>query len=434
MSHTNGNQHDNTDNNETSWDQASTIVSDSGSVLSALTSAQTHSRTSMSYLNTEGYTETGTDGRLSPAPSIYSLTESLRDQSFRHVHGRSLNAHSDVYSLPADEEEAERLYKQHRMFYHLARDDNYYGLSATVKEVLAPTPQRQRAVLDLGCGPGAWTIQCADDFPHAEVLGVDLAPTSAIAPPPNCRFEIDDLNLGLEHFFGDTFDLVHARLLNSGVKDYAGLVDQVSRCVRPGGLVMFTEVDFRCWSEDKRLLITPNFYTPLPSQGRPSLGLASNASSKSGGSSSSSASSSAKSQHLTRLTDWAVPTWLAMMSKCVRAKGGNIDSAALLKTWMREHPNYEEVETKDLWTPLGPWKPTILDEWSTHPNFAICGKMCQENFANLMKGARPLLYSFLSEQEVAELEGNAVRELMEANNPILIRVQCTSARKKRAKV
>ncbi|KAG9119123.1 hypothetical protein FRC07_006016 [Ceratobasidium sp. 392] len=417
------NQNGSTNGNEHTW-EASTIASEAASSLSVLTGAQTTA------INTEGYTETGTEGRLSPAPSIYSLTSSLRDQSFRHVHGRSLNAHSDVYSLPADEEEAQRLYKQHRMFYHLARDDNYYGLSQIVKEVLAPTQQRQRAVLDLGCGPGAWTIQCADDFPHAEVLGVDLAPTSAIAPPPNCRFEIDDLNLGLEHFFGDTFDLVHARLLNSGVKDYAGLVDQVSRCVRPGGLVMFAEVDFRCWSEDKRLLITPNFYTPLPSQGRPSLGLASGSSSKSG-TSSSSVASSGKGQHSTRLTDWAVPTWLAMMSKCVRAKGGNIDSAALLKTWMREHPNYEDVETKDLWTPLGPWKPTIIDDWAKHPNFAICGKMCQENFITLMKGARPLLYGWLSEEEVAELEGNAVREMMEAKNAIYIRVQVTSARKRR---
>ncbi|KAG9075621.1 hypothetical protein FRC06_009981, partial [Ceratobasidium sp. 370] len=181
---------------------------------------------------------------------------------------------------------------------------------------------------------------------------------------------------------------------------------------------MFAEVDFRTWSEDKRLLITPNFYTPLPAQGRPAVGLASGASSKSGGSSSA-ASTAGKGQPLTRLTDWAVPTWLAMMSKCVRAKGGNIDSAALLKTWLREHPSYEQVETKDLWTPLGPWKPTIRDEWTTHPNFAICGSMCQENLIALMRGARPLLYGFLSEQQVAELEGNAVRELLAATKPIM---------------
>ncbi|KAG8681730.1 hypothetical protein FRC08_015434 [Ceratobasidium sp. 394] len=143
------NQNNITGNNEATW-EASTVVSDATSCLSGLTGGQTQATTTDAYLNTEGYTETGTDGRLSPAPSLYSLTSSLRDQSFKHVHGRSLNAHSDVYSLPADEEEAQRLYKQHRMFYLLAGNDHYYGLSQAVREVLAPTEQRQRTVLDLG--------------------------------------------------------------------------------------------------------------------------------------------------------------------------------------------------------------------------------------------------------------------------------------------
>ncbi|KAG8742607.1 hypothetical protein FRC10_001205 [Ceratobasidium sp. 414] len=384
------NQNHVTDNNESSW-EASTVVSDAASCLSVLTGAQTHTPTTTNtYFNTEGYTETGTDGRLSPAPSLYSLTSSLRDQSFKHVHGRSLNAHSDVYSLPADEEEAQRLYKQHRMFYHLAGNDHYYGLSQTVREVLAPTEQRERAVLDLG------------------------------APPPNCRFEIDDLNLGLEHFFGDTFDLVHARLLNSGVKDYAGLVDQISRCVRPGGLVIFTEVDFRTWSEDKRLLITPNFYTPLPAQGRSSVGLVSGASSKPGGSSAS-ASMAGKGQPLTRLTDWAVPTWLATMTLAFE---NLVEGTSKLRAGRDQGSvdTFGALEADD----------TCLDEWTTHPNFSICGNMCQENLIALMRGSRPLLYSFLSEQEVAELEGNAVRELLAASNPMYVRVQVTSARKKRS--
>lgn len=54
-------------------------------------------------------TDTDTEGQISVAPSVYSLTSSLRGQSLRQVHGRNLNAHSDVYFLPADEEEAHRL-------------------------------------------------------------------------------------------------------------------------------------------------------------------------------------------------------------------------------------------------------------------------------------------------------------------------------------
>jgi hypothetical protein len=48
-----------------------------------------------------------------------------------------------------------------------------------------------------------------------------------------------------------------------------------------------------------------------------------------------------------------------------------------------------------------------------------------------MSGARPLLYGWFSEDEVAELEGNAAREVLEAKNQIYIRVQITSGRKRR---
>jgi hypothetical protein len=38
----------------------------------------------------------------------------------------------------------------------------------------------------------------AREFPHAQVLGVDLAPVPAEPEtlPDNCRFEVDDINLG----------------------------------------------------------------------------------------------------------------------------------------------------------------------------------------------------------------------------------------------
>lgn len=45
----------------------------------------------------------------SPAPSVYSLTESLIRQSFRNEFGRDVQNHSDIYHLPADNLEFERL-------------------------------------------------------------------------------------------------------------------------------------------------------------------------------------------------------------------------------------------------------------------------------------------------------------------------------------
>lgn len=45
----------------------------------------------------------------SPAPSVRTMTSSIRAAAYRHEYGRGLNNYSDVYRLPADEEELERL-------------------------------------------------------------------------------------------------------------------------------------------------------------------------------------------------------------------------------------------------------------------------------------------------------------------------------------
>jgi hypothetical protein len=53
----------------------------------------------------------------------------------------------------------------------------------------------------------------AREFPHAQVIGVDLAPVplEPVTLPDNCRFEVSDINLGLDHFAGQ-IDLCHLRL------------------------------------------------------------------------------------------------------------------------------------------------------------------------------------------------------------------------------
>lgn len=45
---------------------------------------------------------------LSPQPSLYSLTESLKEQATRVEYGRAVNTHSEVYKLAGDEEEFAR--------------------------------------------------------------------------------------------------------------------------------------------------------------------------------------------------------------------------------------------------------------------------------------------------------------------------------------
>lgn len=77
-----------------------TMSVDSASSRNASSSATSHDDDG----NGDASTRSG-----SPAPSMYSMTDSIRASSYRHEYGRSVNNHSDVYLLPADEEELQRL-------------------------------------------------------------------------------------------------------------------------------------------------------------------------------------------------------------------------------------------------------------------------------------------------------------------------------------
>jgi hypothetical protein len=51
----------------------------------------------------------GSQRSASPAPSVYSVTSSVRAAAYRELHGRALNNYSEVYRLPADDDELDRL-------------------------------------------------------------------------------------------------------------------------------------------------------------------------------------------------------------------------------------------------------------------------------------------------------------------------------------
>jgi SAM-dependent methyltransferase len=96
----------------------------------------------------------------------------------------------------------------------------------------------------------------AKEFPHCEVVGVDLTPVPLenMDLPANCRFEIDDVNLGLTHFRGQ-FDVVHARLIASGLKDFRKTMQDVEECLKPGGIVLWVEFDYDAYAGERYVYI-----------------------------------------------------------------------------------------------------------------------------------------------------------------------------------
>lgn len=77
-------------------------------------------------------------------------------------------------------------------------------------------------------------------FPHAEVVGLDLVPPANVAEtsiPPNCRFEVDDANLSFEHY-KDCFNVVHVRSADQGINDFESFLYEIARTLRPNGILL----------------------------------------------------------------------------------------------------------------------------------------------------------------------------------------------------
>jgi hypothetical protein len=59
---------------------------------------------------------------------------------------------------------------------------------------------------------GRWPIEVAEDFPKANVIGMDLAPNQPTDNiPNNCDFRVGDMTRDLDLFDDGSIDLVHSR-------------------------------------------------------------------------------------------------------------------------------------------------------------------------------------------------------------------------------
>lgn len=164
--------------------------------------------------------------------------------------------------IPADEQEQDRLSTQHKAF--SIGFGGLYPAPEIVRAVLAPQEGVTKRILDLGCGSGIWCTEMAREFPHCDVLGVDLAPVSVLPEhmPANCKFEINDINGGLQHLQG-MYDVVQARCISLGVNNFRESLQWVVGCAKPGGIVISMEGDFDFYSG------WPMTYAPFWSNSNP---------------------------------------------------------------------------------------------------------------------------------------------------------------------
>ncbi|EJC98803.1 uncharacterized protein FOMMEDRAFT_96086 [Fomitiporia mediterranea MF3/22] len=336
----------------------------------------------------------------SPQPSLYSLTDSIKERSIRWEHGRPINAHCELYKFPVDEEEVHRLDKLHRLLKALAGEyvPPFYEALADNHDLSNP-----KTCLDLGCGSGTWLVSIATAFPHVYCTGVDLVPLPRPRIPSNLRFEVDDINLGLEHF-ANQFDVVNVRFISPGIKDYYRLINDAALALRTRGLADFTEFDWRM-----------------------------------------ARSGTSPARHILRTTVNSVPTpfcarFFALARLAAVKRGAHGDAAPLLHLWMTEHRSFEDVVYRELFIPCGDWLRN--EDARRHPTFSNtsadefeklrwAGKEGGESYLMFMSAARPLILSTgVPEELVNSIMAQASQEIHEARTPLFLCIHTVYARKK----
>jgi len=160
----------------------------------------------------------------------------------RELFGREYTA-GVPYGLPADLDETNRLDFQH------------YVLRSAFKGNYAAPIDKPLSILDVGTGSGRWAMDLAQQFPDANVVGLDVNEPkldarsetfqSLDARPANYRFIVGNALEGLA-FADSTFDFTHQRLLFFAIPSdrWPFVLSELRRVTRPGGWVEVAEGHF----------------------------------------------------------------------------------------------------------------------------------------------------------------------------------------------
>ncbi|KAJ5739446.1 hypothetical protein N7533_012230 [Penicillium manginii] len=160
------------------------------------------------------------------------------------VHGREYQKYSidhRLYFGPVDDEEAQRLDEEQRVFQRIFDD-----------RLIFPPIRRPRRVLDCGHGSASWAVEVAEQYPDCHVIGVDIAPhMSPDDVPENLWLQVDDLNRNFT-FPANHFDLVQSRLLATGIHHsrWPTYIRDIVRVLKPGGWVQMIEIYFNVQSDN----------------------------------------------------------------------------------------------------------------------------------------------------------------------------------------
>ncbi|KAH7335827.1 S-adenosyl-L-methionine-dependent methyltransferase [Rhizoctonia solani] len=184
--------------------------------------------------------DTATISTASTTQTTSTITSDEINDYFREAHGRTF-AHDENLPMtyPIDDIEVHRHQMQH-IFLKALVHGNHIG---PVRKVLQPRSDGSRPrILDVRTCAGDWAQEMATEFPHCDIVSVDIAPITVHIPCPNISFEVYDLYAGIAEP-DESFDYVSCRHVQLHVKDFDRLVFDLHRVLKPEGLITICEVE-----------------------------------------------------------------------------------------------------------------------------------------------------------------------------------------------
>ncbi|KAI9487194.1 MAG: hypothetical protein EXX96DRAFT_552178 [Benjaminiella poitrasii] len=170
------------------------------------------------------------------------------------------------YVLTQDNDEQDRMVAQH----YLLRTAFGSDFNSPIRSQL----RKGIVVLDIGCGPGTWTMEMSTAFPKSTFIGIDQGTFyPKDIKPRNCHFRTcDSLVSHNDNNEGDaimvslpfpdsSIDYIYQRDMNWALKGQAWqlLLLEYQRILKPGGWIEFVEPDLEtqnsleneCYMNDK---------------------------------------------------------------------------------------------------------------------------------------------------------------------------------------
>ncbi|CAG8449598.1 5258_t:CDS:2 [Dentiscutata erythropus] len=170
-------------------------------------------------------------------PSFSRLSSShVKTNSISPDRNDSINS-CNIKTFPADWEEADRVQTCHFALKHLL-GGNY---SAPLPDIIKP----ESKILDIGCGSGHWCFEIAQEFPDAEVYGIDIISSfPSEIKPSNCYFQECNISNGLP-FENNEFDYIFMRHMFLALRNHqwVPLLNEIMRILKPGGVIEFVDFD-----------------------------------------------------------------------------------------------------------------------------------------------------------------------------------------------